>query len=74
VAVFDGKMWVMGGYDGTDNRLDVWYSDDGIGWHQVPDTPWDARHAATVYTYDNALWMMSGYNRWDVWKLVPIRE
>ena len=70
VAVFDGKMWVMEGWNGG-NRNDVWYSEDGVNWHEVPNTPWAPRHAATVYTYDDALWMVAGNNMGrDVWKLV----
>ena len=72
VAVYDGKMWGMEGWDGTSNRRDVWYSDDGVNWTEVPNTPWNPRHAASVYTYDNALWMVAGNNmERDVWKLVP---
>jgi len=35
------------GYSGR-NRNDVWHSADGVRWHQVPDTPWAPRHAASV--------------------------
>jgi hypothetical protein len=72
VAVFDNKLWVMEGYNGTlgGNRNDVWYSADGVEWHEVPDTPWKVRHAASVFVYDNALWMVAGNNmQSDVWKL-----
>ena len=70
VAVFDGKMWVMEGYDGKGNRKDVWYSADGATWHELPNTPWKPRHAASVFVYDNALWMVAGNNMEpDVWKL-----
>jgi hypothetical protein len=75
VAVFDGRMWVMeGGYkvvDGSPNRNDVWYSADGVNWYEVPNTPWKPRHAASVFVFDNALWMVAGNNmEKDVWKLV----
>ena len=70
VAVFDGRMWVMEGYDGRGNRNDVWYSPDGVNWRELPDTPWAPRHAASVFTYDNALWMVAGNNMFpDVWRL-----
>jgi hypothetical protein len=82
VAVFDGKMWVLEGfshdfinggkdfgpYDG--NRNDVWWSEDGENWHELPNTPWPPRHAASVFVYDDALWMVAGNNMQpDVWKL-----
>jgi len=71
VAVFDGKMWVMEGYNRTSgNRNDVWYSADGVNWHELPDTPWAPRHAASAFVYDNALWMVAGNNMFpDAWKL-----
>jgi len=71
VAAFDGRMWVMEGYEGRGNRKDVWYSADGTTWHELPDTPWNPRHAASVFVFDNALWMVAGNNfEKDVWKLV----
>jgi len=70
VAVFDDKMWVMEGYY-KGNRNDVWCSADGVNWHEMPDTPWAARHASSVYVYQNALWVVAGNNMAkDVWKLV----
>lgn len=69
VAVFDGKMWVLEGWN-QQNRNDVWYSADGVDWHQVPNTPWKPRHAASVFVHDDALWMVAGNNMEpDVWKL-----
>jgi hypothetical protein len=69
VAVFDGRMWVMEGWNQT-NRNDVWHSADGVTWHEVPDTPWAPRHAASVFVFDGALWMVAGNNMQpDVWKL-----
>lgn len=83
VAVWDGKLWVMEGCyheaairsmdeaTGSWNRNDVWYSADGVDWHEVPDTPWAPRHAASAFVYDDALWMVAGNNMFpDVWKLV----
>ncbi len=54
----------------TGNRNDVWFSEDGATWTQLPDTPWAPRHAASVYVYDNALWMVAGNNMTsDAWRL-----
>lgn len=79
VAVFDDKMWVMEGCRNGDeskdlnnwpNLNDVWYSADGMEWHEVPNTPWPPRHAASVFVYKHALWMVAGNNMEpDVWKL-----
>lgn len=70
VAVFDGRLWVMEGWDGNSNRNDVWYSADGVNWYELADTPWAPRHAASVFVHDGALWMVAGNNMFpDVWKL-----
>lgn len=69
VAVFDDLMWVLEGA-GPGNRNDVWFSSDGVTWFELQNTPWPARHAASVFVYDGGLWMVAG-NLWnDVWKLV----
>ena len=69
VAVFDGRMWVLEGWN-QKNRNDVWCSSDGVDWHELPGTPWAPRHAASVFVFDNALWMVTGNNmQSDVWKL-----
>ena len=74
VAVFDGRLWVLEGWNQT-NRNDVWHSADGVTWHEVKDTPWRPRHAASVFVHDNALWMVAGNNmESDVWKLVRKRR
>lgn len=70
VAVFDGCLWVLEGWNQS-NRKDVWYSPDGLTWHELPGTPWAPRHAASVFVHDDALWMVAGNNmQSDVWKLV----
>jgi hypothetical protein len=72
VGVFDGRMWVTEGYNVYGgNRNDVWYSQDGVNWYEVPKTPWKPRHAAGLYTFDGGLWMVGGNNMEpDAWKLV----
>jgi len=69
VAVFDGKMWVLEGWNKA-NRNDVHYSADGVTWRELPGTPWTPRHAASVFVHADALWMVAGNNMFpDVWKL-----
>ncbi|VTS02830.1 Kelch repeat-containing protein [Tuwongella immobilis] len=69
IAVFDGKLWVLEGYSGS-NRKDVWYSADGKNWTELPNTPWKPRHAASVFVHDGSLWMVAGNNmESDVWRL-----
>ena len=67
--VFDDAIRILAGWDSR-NLNDVWYSSDGISWREVPDTPWPARHAARVYVYDDAIWVIAGSHMVsDVWKL-----
>ena len=29
---YAGKLWLIGGFNGTNSKQDVWYSSDGAGW------------------------------------------
>ena len=68
--VYDGKMWVGGGYTGSAQR-DVWYSTDGVTWTQATSTAgWSARDGACSWVYDGKMWVgggTSGSNLRDVW-------
>ncbi len=74
VIVYNNAIWIIGGYDGnlangTGNRKDVWYSEDGITWHELKNTPWPERHACAVFNHDQSLWVVAG-NMWnDSWRL-----
>lgn len=59
VAVFDGRMWVLGGYHAGDIN-DVWYSSDGENWYRVYGTPWQSRHATSVVAHKDKLWLTLG--------------
>jgi hypothetical protein len=77
VGVFDNKIWVMAGGNGTTsgyNRNDVWYSSDGVNWTELPNTPWGPRHAPTLFTYNNHMYITGGTQTnvgfvHDVWRL-----
>ena len=75
-VVFDGKMWVVGGYFYTYGQpavkySDVWSSSDGSNWTLVTDNaPWGERSSGQVVIYENKMWLMGGYaETWknDVW-------
>lgn len=69
VIVYNNAMWVLGGFDATDNKRDVWYSTDGVNWTELVNTPWPVRHASSVFNYKQSLWIVAG-NLWnDSWKL-----
>jgi hypothetical protein len=76
VAAWDNRLWVLEGYNADGgNRNDVWYSDNGVDWQEVPATPWKPRHAASVFVHNDALWMVAGNNMQpDVWKLVRTKK
>jgi hypothetical protein len=69
-VVHDGRMWVMGGYDGS-YLNDVWSSSDGIGWTLVTSAAaWSGRSLHSSVVHDGRMWVMGGYdesNLNDVW-------
>lgn len=61
-AVFDGRVWLMGGTKGEELMNDVWSSPDGVTWtQQTPHAPWCGRqvHHAPVVLNDR-LWLLGG--------------
>ena len=70
-VVFDGKIWVLGGYDGSNNKNDVWYSADGINWSEATsDAGWSARWGHSSVVFDDKIWVLGGNaggHKNDVW-------
>lgn len=70
-AVFQDKMWIMGGRHGNTRYNDVWSSSDGSNWVQeTSSAPWSARHAFTCSAFADKLWVMGGKDSTflnDVW-------
>ena len=68
--VYDNKMWVLGGNDGS-RKNDVWDSTNGINWRQVTGSAgWSARWGHTSLVYDNKMWVIGGNDgsrKNDVW-------
>lgn len=70
-VVWDNKLWVIAGYDENFvNRKDVWFSEDGENWTELPNSPFAVRHAATVIAKPDGIYLFAG-NSFDkkVWKL-----
>ena len=69
----DGKIWIAGGFDGTNYLNDVWYSNDGMVWTQVATAtvPWQPRSGQAGVNYFGAMMFsggtssLSGYS--DFW-------
>jgi hypothetical protein len=68
----DGRIWVIGGDDGSSRKNDVWYSINGSSWTQATSVAsWSKRYNHTsVVTSDGRIWVIGGYDgshKNDVW-------
>lgn len=71
-AVYNGYLWVMGGYNpgqvkGDTYFEDVWKSSDGKTWEQVQaNAPWKGRRGHKVLVFDDgsgdAMFLLGGYS------------
>jgi hypothetical protein len=62
-AVFQGEMWILGGWftPKTPNPRDVWHSADGINWTCAIDpAPWVHSDLPVTLAYRDRLWLMGG--------------
>ena len=60
LASFNGRLYVMGGYDGTP-RNDVWSSADGVAWRQeTPSAPWSPRFRQRAVVWNTTLMLVGG--------------
>jgi dihydrofolate reductase len=70
-VVFDNKMWVIGGFDGsggTSSKNDVWSSTNGITWTEVrangAASGFSARYSHTSVVFDDGagkkMWVIAG--------------
>jgi hypothetical protein len=61
VAVFDGKLWVIGGTGASGDLNDVWSSVDGIAWVSgTANAAFSARSAHRVVVLNNVMWLIAG--------------
>jgi len=67
-VVYDGKMWLLGGWFSStstqdrDYPHDVWSSTDGARWNLVsPAAPWVHADLPTALVHDNRMWIMGGW-------------
>ena len=70
VVVFDSKMWVLGGNNGS-RKDDVWWSSDGTSWTNANASGhWSARDNHAVVVFDSKMWVLGGNDgsrKDDVW-------
>jgi hypothetical protein len=61
VIVFDGKIWLLGGYDGRNYFNDVWNSTDGVTWTQVIErAAWSPRTVGTTIVFNGRMFIIGG--------------
>ena len=65
MVVYQGRMYVLGGWQGTSssdgNSLnDVWSSADGKNWRPEADAPWSARNAHQLVAYNGRMYVLGG--------------
>jgi len=60
VAVFDNKLWLMGGYNGSTELGDVWYTTNGNTWTNASQEAWHERYGHFAAGFDGALWIFGG--------------
>jgi hypothetical protein len=83
-AVYDGKLFVIGGMNATDwpddygNSAEIWFTEDGVDWFPLEsELRWGARHASYATVDDeNGVLVIAGYGHGgaeriynDVWSL-----
>ena len=77
VVVFQNKMWLMGGLDGSSQVVkagdvnywnaphfgDVWVSENGIDWNLVQEkSVWGSRRSIQVAAFKDKMWLIGGWS------------
>lgn len=64
--VYNGSMWVIGGFSQGASHNDVWNSTDGVTWNRVladgagGANQFSKRWGIATTVYNNAMWVMTG--------------
>lgn len=60
-VVFNGKIWMLGGFDGKRYLNDVWSSSDGAHWERVADSAeWSPRTMGVVVATKDSIFVLGG--------------
>ena len=63
VAVYDGKLWLIGDWDRA-HKTNIWRSQDGADWTKVEptdnSTPWPRSNTHQLVAHNNRLWVFGG--------------
>lgn len=63
-AVFDGRLWILGGWFDSFAAppRDVWSSTDGKSWKRVTaEAPWKHSDLPMTVVFNNRLWLIGGW-------------
>ena len=61
VGVFNGKIWILGGYDGKSYFNDVWSSTDGVTWTLVTEhAAWSPRTVGHPFVFRDRMYIIGG--------------
>lgn len=61
ITVFNGKMWMVGGFDGRNHLNDVWNSSDGVHWEKVTEkAEWSPRTVGLLVATKDGLTILGG--------------
>lgn len=67
-AVFDDRMWVIGGRSRSGTHNDVWSSVNGVEWSAATlAAPWSARQGHSSVVFRNRMWVIGGVLVVSVW-------
>jgi hypothetical protein len=65
--LFNGKIYLLGGWNHKEVVNEVWVTDDLLNWTQLPNAPWQARHLAGWVVHNQKMYVIGGDLIADVW-------
>ncbi len=59
---FNNRLWIMGGYDGSNRLNDLWSTGDsaGVSWTFHGDAAWEARDGFGATAFGGKIWVSGG--------------
>ena len=62
----NGRLYVLGGWDGSNRRNDVWSSADGQNWARETDNAeWAARYGHQALSHNGRLYVLGGFGSYE---------
>ncbi len=61
LEVFNNKLFLIGGFDGSNFKNDVWNSADGLNWSlSTSAAAFSPRNRHSSFVFDNKIWILGG--------------